>query len=118
MTAGSTGMGGPGSSPVVQAPAAPTARAAANRRVSAGGLRPTALDRGGSKGPFEGPFLGRPRAARRSLAAIHPAGNVELLPSRPERLRLLAHPRLQRLVGAEPLLGGVVAHVLRDLHGA
>jgi hypothetical protein len=33
-------------------------------RVSNGGLRPMVLDRGGLKGPSQGPFLGDPRRRR------------------------------------------------------
>src|SRR5665213_3788175 len=95
MTAGSTGIGGPGSSPVVQPIAVKPATPRRTIRIAA--PRPIAPD---------------------LLPASGGVGNVQLAAPVAEGAGLLAQPGVERLVRRQTLRGRIVAHVLRDLHRA
>src|SRR6185312_11251768 len=88
MTAGSTGTGGPGSSPVVQPESA-----------SATTIR-------------------KPPTNRISLLPAGGVADIELLAGLAKRLGLLAQAGIHRVGRGDPLRRRVLAHVLRDLHRA
>src|SRR6478735_10373267 len=98
MTAGSTATAGPASSPVEHpAPAATTKAPVATTSARAADRVSRFITTG-------------------SLPARGRVADVKRLPLLAEGGRLLAHPRRDGRVGRDPLGGGVVTDVLRDLH--
>src|SRR5262245_37694697 len=98
MTPGSTAIAGPGSSPVVQPPAAPAASSSAPARV----IRRAVILPLDPSFPAHGPL----------------ARDVEVLTVLAEGGGFLLQPRRDRVVGRDAVRLRVVAHVLGDLHRA